>query len=63
MADRYGRPVQYGRECAHKSWAQGDLTSLADYMNLNQHFSMEEYKTISGAWEKSAIANSAEPKQ
>jgi hypothetical protein len=51
----HGGPVrqagteQYGRECAHKSWAQGDLTSLGDYMNANQHFSMEEYETISGA--------------
>jgi hypothetical protein len=49
MADQYGRPVRYGRECAHKSWAHGDLTSLGDYMNANQHFSMEEYKTISRA--------------
>ncbi len=49
MADQYGRPVRYGRECAHKSWAHGDLTSLGDFMNANQHFSMEEYETISRA--------------
>jgi hypothetical protein len=30
-------------------------------MDANQHISMEEYKTISGAWEKSAAADSAEP--
>ncbi len=49
MADQYGRPVWDGRECAHKSLAQGDLTSLGDYMNANQHVSMEEYDTISRA--------------
>jgi hypothetical protein len=62
MADRYGRPVRYRRESAQKSRAQGDPSSLGDYINAIQHISMEEYETISRAWEKSA-ADSAEPKQ
>jgi hypothetical protein len=49
MAGWYGRLVRYGRECTHKSWAQGDLTSLGDYMIMNQHISMKEYETIRGA--------------
>ena len=49
MAERYGRPVRYGRESAHKIRAQGDPSSLGDYKNVNEHFSMEEYETISRA--------------
>ncbi len=49
MADRFGRLVRYGRESAHKSRAQGYPSSPVDYMNTNQHISMEEYETISGA--------------
>jgi hypothetical protein len=49
MAGRYIKPVQYGRESAHKSWAQEGLASLDDYMNMNQHISKEEYETISRA--------------
>jgi hypothetical protein len=30
-------------------------------MNAIQHISKEEYETISGVWEKSAAADSAEP--
>ncbi len=33
MADRYNKPGQYGRESAHKSWAQGGLASLDIYTN------------------------------
>jgi len=29
--------------CAHKSRAQGDPSSLGNYMNANQHISKEEY--------------------
>jgi hypothetical protein len=35
MAGRYNKPVQYGRESAHKSWAQEGLASLDIYMNAN----------------------------
>ncbi len=49
MAGWYNKPVQYGRESAHKSWAQGGPDSLDDCMNTIQHISKEEYKTISGA--------------
>ncbi len=49
MADKYNKPVQYGRESAHKSRAQGDPSSLGDYMYAIQHISIKEYKTISGA--------------
>ncbi len=49
MAGRYNKPVQYGRESAHKSRAQGDPSSLGDYMYTIQHISKEENETISGA--------------
>jgi hypothetical protein len=49
MVDRYNKPERYGREPAHKSRAQGDPSSLGDYMYAIQHISMEEYETISGA--------------
>jgi hypothetical protein len=42
------KPVQYGRESAHKSRAQGDPSSLGDYMFPIQYISKEEYETISG---------------
>jgi hypothetical protein len=45
MGGRYNKLVQYGRESAHKSRAQGGLSSLDDYMNTNQHISKEEYET------------------
>jgi hypothetical protein len=49
MVGRCNKPVQYGRESAHKSRAQGDPSSLGDYMNANQHINKEENKTISRA--------------
>ncbi len=55
------RPVQYGRESAHKSRAQEAPPSLGVYMYAIQHISKEENETISGAWVKSAVADSAEP--
>jgi hypothetical protein len=45
MAGGYHKPVQYGRESAHKSRAQGDPSSLDSYMNAIQHISKEEYET------------------
>ncbi len=49
MEARSNNPVQYGRESAHKSLAQGGLASLDDYMNAIQHLFQEKYETISGA--------------
>jgi hypothetical protein len=49
MAGWYNKPVQYGRECPHKSWAQGGLALIEDYMNTNQHLNKEKYENISGA--------------
>ncbi len=49
MAGRYNKLVQYGRESAYKSQAQGGLASLDIYMNVNQHLIKEKYETISGA--------------
>jgi hypothetical protein len=49
MAGRYNKLVQYGRESAHKSRAQGGLSSLDDCMNANQHLYKEKNETISGA--------------
>jgi hypothetical protein len=63
VAGQYKQPVQYGRESAHKSRALGNHSSLEVYMYAIQHISKEENKTISGACEKSAVADSAEPKQ
>jgi hypothetical protein len=63
MASQCKQPVQYGRESAHKSRARGAPSSLGVYMYAIQHISKEENETISGAREKSAVADSAEPKQ
>ncbi len=49
MAGWYNKPVQYGRECPHKSWAQGGLAPFDDYMNANHHLNKEKYENISGA--------------
>jgi hypothetical protein len=49
MAGLYNKPVQYRRDSAHKSRAQGDPSSLGDYMYAIQHISKEENETISGA--------------
>jgi hypothetical protein len=62
MAGRYKQPVQYGRESAHKSKAAGAHFSLGDYMFQIQH-QLEENVLISGTREKSAVGDSAEPKQ
>jgi hypothetical protein len=59
----HGGPVQYGRESAHKSWALGNHSSLGDYMYEIQHINEEENVLISGTREKSAVKDSAEPKQ
>jgi hypothetical protein len=62
MAGWYKQLVQYSKESAHKSWALGNHSSRGVYMYANQHISKEESETISGALEKSAVADSAEPK-
>jgi hypothetical protein len=63
MAGGYKQPVQYGRESAHKSRAAGAHSSLGDYMFEIQHINKEESELISGTREKSAVGDSAEPKQ
>ncbi len=63
IAARYKQPVQYGRESAHKSRALGNHSSLGVYMYAIQHICKEENETISGTREKSAVADSAKPKQ
>jgi hypothetical protein len=49
MTGRYNKLVQYERESAHKSRAQGNHSSLGVYMYAIQHISKEENETISGA--------------
>jgi hypothetical protein len=44
----YNKMVQYGRESAHKSRAQGAPSSLGVYMYVNQHISKEENETSAG---------------
>ncbi len=63
MAGQYKQPVQYGRESAHKSWALGNHSSLEDYMYEIQYINEEEDVLISGTREKSAVGDSAKPKQ
>jgi hypothetical protein len=63
MAGWYKQPVQYGRESAHKSRVVGADPSLGDYMFEIQHINEEENVLISGTREKSAVGDSAEPKQ
>jgi hypothetical protein len=62
MAGRYKQPVQYKRESTHKSEAAGAHFSVGDYMFEIQH-QQEENVLISGTREKSAIGDSAKPKQ
>jgi hypothetical protein len=62
MAGRYKQPVRYGRESAHKSRAGRAHSSLGDYM-FEIQINKEENVLISGTREKSAVADSAEPKQ
>ncbi len=59
----HGRPVQYRRESAHKSWALRNHSSLGDYMFKIQHINEEENMLINGTREKSAVGDFAEPKQ
>jgi hypothetical protein len=63
MEGWYKEPVQYGRGSAHKSWALGNHSSLGDYMYEIHHINEEENVLISGTREKSAVGDSAEPKQ
>jgi hypothetical protein len=49
MVGWYNKPVQHGRESAHKRRAQGAPSSLGVYMYAIQHISKEENETISGA--------------
>ncbi len=63
MAGQYEQPVQYGREYAHKSRVARAHPSLGDYMYKIQHINEEENVLISGTREKSAVGDSAEPKQ
>jgi hypothetical protein len=59
----HGGPVRYGRESAHKSRAARAHSSLGDYMFEIQHIKEEETVLISGTREKSAVGDSAGPKQ
>ncbi len=63
MGGRYKQPVQYGRESAHKSRAATAPSSLGDYMFEIHHINDEENVLISRTREKSAVGDSAEPKQ
>jgi hypothetical protein len=63
MAGQYKQLVQYGRESAHKSKVTRAQPSLRDYMFEIQHINEEENVLISGTMEKSAVGDSAEPKQ
>jgi hypothetical protein len=63
MAGRYKQPVHSGGESAHKSRAMENHSSLGVYMHAIQHICKEENETISGTREKSAVADSVEPKQ
>jgi hypothetical protein len=48
MVGWHKKPVQCGRESTHKSWPQGGLASLDDYMNANKHLNKEKYENIRG---------------
>jgi hypothetical protein len=63
MAGQYKQPVRYRRESSHKSRVARAHPSLGDYMFENQHINEEENVLISGTREKSAVGDSAEPKQ
>jgi hypothetical protein len=55
---------RYGMgESAHKSSATRAHSSLGDYMYEIQHIDEEENVLICGTREKSAVGDSAEPKQ
>jgi hypothetical protein len=57
------QPVQYGRESAHKSRAVGAHSSPGKTTCSRFNINKEENVLISGTREKSAVADSAEPKQ
>ncbi len=60
---QYNRPVQYGRDAAHKSRAVWAFRSLEVYMNERQHHLRgPERELFSQTWRKSAVGDSAEPK-
>jgi hypothetical protein len=63
MRGQYEQPVQYRRECAHKSSAQAAHYLLGDQMFEIQHINEEENVLISGTREKSAVGDSAKPKR
>ncbi len=42
MAGRYNKPVQYGRESAHKSRAEEGKASLEVYMHREHHLHQGE---------------------
>ncbi len=63
MAGRYKQPIRCGRESAHKSRVARAHPSLGDYMFEKQHINEEGNMLISGTREKSAVGDSAEPKQ
>jgi hypothetical protein len=62
MAGRYKQPVRYRREPAHKSRA-GELIPHLETTCTRFNINKEENVLISGTREKSAVADSAEPKQ
>ena len=60
---RYNRPVQYGRDAAHKSRAACAFRSLEVYMYERQHYLRgSERELYSQTWRKSAVGDSAKPK-
>ena len=57
MAGQYNKPVQCGRESAHKSRAtSGNSTLVTACGGINTF-----WENISKVWEKSAVADSAMP--
>jgi hypothetical protein len=63
MAGRYKQPIRYGRESAHKSRVARAPPHLETTCFEIQHINEEENVLISGTREKSAVGDSAEPKQ
>jgi hypothetical protein len=60
MAGRYKKPVQYGRESAHKSSVAGGNASLDNCMQREQHH-QGDIGYLQRAWDKSAAVDSGEP--
>ncbi len=59
----YNRPVQYGRDAAHKSRAACAFRSPEVYMNERHHYLRgSERELFSQTWRKSAVGDSAKPK-